>query len=167
MFVEKRGHFLLPLALQRKLCHAADARGRRRRHPEGTCINSKPGRRVKRSRRTSSAAGQSSIRFEGAGNPGRTLWRFRRCLECDQLQTAPHRRHPLSALEHAAPDRTAAKKSYVQELLSKEQGAFVAVSDNIRTVPDQIAPWVPGGLFTLGNGRLWPQRHPRTAPALL
>ena len=44
-----------------------------------------------------------------------------------------------------------AKKSYVEDLLAKEQGAFVAVSDNIRTVPDQIAPWVPGGLFTLGT----------------
>jgi len=43
------------------------------------------------------------------------------------------------------------KKSYIEELLAKEQGAFVAVSDNIRTVPDQIAPWVPGGLFTLGT----------------
>jgi pyruvate dehydrogenase E1 component len=44
-----------------------------------------------------------------------------------------------------------AKKSYVEDLLAKEQGTFVAVSDNIRTVPDQIAPWVPGGLFTLGT----------------
>ena len=44
-----------------------------------------------------------------------------------------------------------AKKSYVETLLAKEPGAFVAVSDNIRTVPDQIAPWVPGGLFTLGT----------------
>jgi pyruvate dehydrogenase E1 component len=44
-----------------------------------------------------------------------------------------------------------ARKSYVEQLLAKEQGAFVAVSDNIRTVPDQIAPWVPGGLFTLGT----------------
>jgi pyruvate dehydrogenase E1 component len=43
------------------------------------------------------------------------------------------------------------KKSYVETLLAKEQGAFVAVSDNIRTVPDQIAPWVPSGLFTLGT----------------
>jgi pyruvate dehydrogenase E1 component len=43
------------------------------------------------------------------------------------------------------------KKSYVENLLAKEPGAFVAVSDNIRTVPDQIAPWVPGGLFTLGT----------------
>jgi len=45
----------------------------------------------------------------------------------------------------------APKKSYVETLLAKELGAFVAVSDNIRTVPDQIASWVPGGLFTLGT----------------
>ncbi|MEI8289919.1 MAG: pyruvate dehydrogenase (acetyl-transferring), homodimeric type [Verrucomicrobiota bacterium] len=44
-----------------------------------------------------------------------------------------------------------AKKAYVETVLAKEPGAFVAVSDNIRTVPDQIAPWVPGGLFTLGT----------------
>jgi pyruvate dehydrogenase E1 component len=44
-----------------------------------------------------------------------------------------------------------AKKSYVENLLAKEQGIFVAVSDNVRTVPDQVAPWVPGGLFTLGT----------------
>jgi len=43
------------------------------------------------------------------------------------------------------------KRSHVEQLLAKEQGAFVAVSDNIRTVPDQIAPWVPGGLLTLGT----------------
>jgi pyruvate dehydrogenase E1 component len=45
----------------------------------------------------------------------------------------------------------APQKSYLESLLAAEQGAFVAVSDNIRTVPDQIAPWVPGGLFTLGT----------------
>jgi pyruvate dehydrogenase E1 component len=44
-----------------------------------------------------------------------------------------------------------AKKSHLETVLGKETGAFVAVSDNIRTVPDQIAPWVPGGLFTLGT----------------
>ena len=27
----------------------------------------------------------------------------------------------------------------------------MAVSDNMKIVPDQIAPWVPGGLFTLGT----------------
>ena len=44
-----------------------------------------------------------------------------------------------------------AKKSYVESVLEKEQGVFVAVSDNIKIVPDQIAPWAPGGLTTLGT----------------
>ena len=43
------------------------------------------------------------------------------------------------------------KKSYLESVLEKEKGAFVAVSDNLKLVPDQIAPWVPGGLTTLGT----------------
>ena len=43
------------------------------------------------------------------------------------------------------------KKSYLETLLAKEQGVFVAVSDYMRLVPDQIASWVPGGLMTLGT----------------
>jgi pyruvate dehydrogenase E1 component len=43
------------------------------------------------------------------------------------------------------------KKSYIETLLAKEQGTFVAVSDYMRLVPDQVAPWVPGGLMTLGT----------------
>lgn len=43
------------------------------------------------------------------------------------------------------------RKSYVEELLEKEQGPFIAVSDNMKLVADQIAPWVPGGLTTLGT----------------
>lgn len=43
------------------------------------------------------------------------------------------------------------RKPYVQTLLEKEPGVFVAVSDNVKAVPDQIAPWVPGGLVTLGT----------------
>ncbi|HMJ92373.1 MAG TPA: pyruvate dehydrogenase (acetyl-transferring), homodimeric type [Candidatus Acidoferrum sp.] len=43
------------------------------------------------------------------------------------------------------------KESYVEAILAKEQGPFIAVSDNIRAVPEQIAPWIPGGLFALGT----------------
>jgi pyruvate dehydrogenase E1 component len=43
------------------------------------------------------------------------------------------------------------KQSYLETLLAKEQGPFVAVTDNLKTVADQIAPWVPGGLMTLGT----------------
>ncbi len=43
------------------------------------------------------------------------------------------------------------KKCYLQTTLENEKGVFVAVSDNVKLVPDQIAPWVPGGLTTLGT----------------
>jgi pyruvate dehydrogenase E1 component len=48
------------------------------------------------------------------------------------------------------PEETA-KNSYLEELRGHEKGPFIAVSDNIKLVPDQIAPWVPGGLTTLGT----------------
>ena len=43
------------------------------------------------------------------------------------------------------------RKSYLESLLEPEEGVFVAVSDYMKIVPDQIAPWVPGGLLTLGT----------------
>ncbi|MBI2095754.1 MAG: pyruvate dehydrogenase (acetyl-transferring), homodimeric type [Candidatus Omnitrophica bacterium] len=43
------------------------------------------------------------------------------------------------------------RRSYLEKILEKEEGVFVAVSDNMKMVPDQIAPWVPGGLTTLGT----------------
>jgi len=43
------------------------------------------------------------------------------------------------------------KKSYVETVLEKEQGVFVAVSDYMKVVAEQIAPWVPGGLTALGT----------------
>ena len=48
------------------------------------------------------------------------------------------------------PDKTR-QKSYIETLLEKETGVFVAVSDNMKMVPDQIQQWVPGGLFILGT----------------
>jgi pyruvate dehydrogenase E1 component len=44
-----------------------------------------------------------------------------------------------------------ARKPFVQQLLEKETGPFLAVSDYMKIVPDQIAKWVPGGLTTLGT----------------
>ena len=43
------------------------------------------------------------------------------------------------------------KVSYVEQVLQAEKGPFIAVSDYMKLVPDQIAPWVPGGLTTLGT----------------
>ncbi|HTR98904.1 MAG TPA: pyruvate dehydrogenase (acetyl-transferring), homodimeric type, partial [Bacteroidota bacterium] len=43
------------------------------------------------------------------------------------------------------------RTSYLENILEHEEGVFVAVSDYMKIVPDQIAPWVPGGLMTLGT----------------
>jgi pyruvate dehydrogenase E1 component len=43
------------------------------------------------------------------------------------------------------------KKSYLESVLQNEEGVFIAVSDYMKMVPDQIAPWVPSGLTTLGT----------------
>ncbi len=45
----------------------------------------------------------------------------------------------------------APKKSYLESLLQHEEGVFIAVSDYMKMVADQISPWVPGGLMTLGT----------------
>ncbi len=43
------------------------------------------------------------------------------------------------------------RKSYLETVLAKEQGIFLAVSDNVRLVPEMIGRWVPGGLYALGT----------------
>jgi pyruvate dehydrogenase E1 component len=43
------------------------------------------------------------------------------------------------------------RKPHIQKILEKESGPFIAVSDYMKMVPDQIAKWVPGGLTTLGT----------------
>ena len=43
------------------------------------------------------------------------------------------------------------RRPYLESLLEKEQGPFVAVSDFMKIVPEQIAQWVPGGLTVLGT----------------
>jgi pyruvate dehydrogenase E1 component len=43
------------------------------------------------------------------------------------------------------------RQSYLETTLEQETGVFVAVSDYMKIVPEQIAPWVPGGLFALGT----------------
>ncbi|MFP4473595.1 MAG: pyruvate dehydrogenase (acetyl-transferring), homodimeric type [Candidatus Omnitrophota bacterium] len=40
---------------------------------------------------------------------------------------------------------------YVTQVLEKEQGVFVAASDNVKALPDGIGKWVPGHFHTLGT----------------
>lgn len=41
--------------------------------------------------------------------------------------------------------------SYIEQQFEGAQGPFIAASDNVRAVAEQIDPWVPGGLFAMGT----------------
>ncbi|MBY0525954.1 MAG: pyruvate dehydrogenase (acetyl-transferring), homodimeric type [Gemmataceae bacterium] len=43
------------------------------------------------------------------------------------------------------------RRSYLEQLLANEKGAFLAVSDYMKAVPEMIGRWVPGGLYPLGT----------------
>lgn len=43
------------------------------------------------------------------------------------------------------------RQSFIERTLQNEKGMFVAVSDYMRSVPEMIQRWVPGGLFPLGT----------------
>ena len=43
------------------------------------------------------------------------------------------------------------KKPYVTQLLENEPGPFIAVSDYMKLISDQISKWVPGGIRSLGT----------------
>ncbi len=43
------------------------------------------------------------------------------------------------------------RQSYLSKILDGATGPFVAASDFVRLVPDQIAPWMPGRYVTLGT----------------
>jgi pyruvate dehydrogenase E1 component len=43
------------------------------------------------------------------------------------------------------------RSCYLQDLLGREQGVFIAASDFMRSLPEMIARWVPGGLHPLGT----------------
>ena len=64
-----------------------------------------------------------------------------------QLRTGALNCQRWNRLHPTAPPR----QSYLETTLAGETGPFIAVSDNMKMVPDQIAPWVPGGLTTLGT----------------
>src|SRR5262249_35574093 len=50
-------------------------------------------------------------------------------------------------LHPAAPPR----KSYLGKVLEGEEGVFVAATDYLRSVPEMVSRWVPGGLYALGT----------------
>ena len=45
----------------------------------------------------------------------------------------------------------APRQSYVEKMLAGHDGPFIAASDYVRAVSEQITPWIPGDYFVLGT----------------
>ncbi|MEM9368539.1 MAG: pyruvate dehydrogenase (acetyl-transferring), homodimeric type [Planctomycetota bacterium] len=43
------------------------------------------------------------------------------------------------------------RKSYLEETLDGVEGPFIAASDYVRALPEQLTPWIPGDYFVLGT----------------
>jgi pyruvate dehydrogenase E1 component len=43
------------------------------------------------------------------------------------------------------------RRSYIETVLEDRQGPFIAASDYVRAVAEQLTPWVPGDYFVLGT----------------
>lgn len=61
----------------------------------------------------------------------------RDALECERW----NRLHPQAE----------ARRSYIEKLLAPEKGIFIAASDYMKSLPEMITRWVPGGLTPLGT----------------
>jgi len=61
----------------------------------------------------------------------------RDALECERW----NRLHPMAE----------SRRSYVEKLLAHEKGVFIAATDYMKSLPEMITRWVPGGLVPLGT----------------
>ena len=43
------------------------------------------------------------------------------------------------------------RRSYIEQVLDGHEGPFIAASDYVRALPEQLAPWLPGDLLALGT----------------
>ena len=65
----------------------------------------------------------------------------------NQLRREAHACERWNMLHPTEPPR----QSYVEKMLADENGVFVAASDYVRAVPEQLTPWIPGDYFVLGT----------------
>jgi len=65
----------------------------------------------------------------------------------NQLRRDAHRAERWNLLHPGEKPKTC----YVEDTLAGEKGVFVAASDYVRAVPEQISRWIPGDFYVLGT----------------
>ncbi len=151
----RAGHgrlLLLHHAVQRKLSDGGDAGGRDRRHPQGPLQatgRSRPRASCRRS--TCSAAGRSCCTRCGR----------RRCSPSISASMPTCGARRVTASCAATRWRSSAgtccirssrrARATCKTCWAARRAVFLAASDYMRSVPEMIGRWVPGGLFPLGT----------------
>ena len=79
------------------------------------------------------------------------LRRSRRCVQCAELLGAAPRGARRRASEYAASRTNRCGQPYVRQCLGDRTGPFIAATDYMKIVPDQIRQWVPGRFIVLGT----------------
>ena len=148
--VRRAGERLLLRHLhERELRAAGDAEGRGGGHPEGHVPAAR--RRPRQGAREPARLRHDPARGAGRGRDTREgVRRSGRRLQRDELLRAAPRRARRGALEPAAP-RPSAARAVRAAVPGGHDGPFVAATDYMRTVPDQIRQWVPGRYHVLGT----------------
>ena len=149
----RRRRDLLHHDRQRKLRNAGDARGRHRRnHPRHLQAW------TRRSRRQIAAA-RATLRQRS--DPARSAAGADDCWPRNSMCRAPLGASPATRNCAAMPRPPAAGTCSIRpksrasasskQAIAGVKGPFIAASDYVRAVPEQMDPWVPGGLYTLGT----------------
>ena len=86
----------------------------------------------------------------------------RRCVQCAEFLRVAPRSTGRRALEPAA-IRSAAVAALRAQCLGDRAGPFIAATDYMKIVPDQIRQWVPGRYIVLGTDGYGRQRFAGTA----
>ena len=77
-------------------------------------------------------------------NIGSDVWSV---TSYNQLRRDAHTCRRWNMLHPTAPP----KQSFLEKQLGDAQGPFIAASDYVRAVPEQLQPWIPGDYFVLGT----------------
>ena len=139
-----------PTASRTASCAACTATARRRRS-------------ASTARRSSRAAPRCSPALDAQQLLADELRRGRRRVERDELQAAARGRARGGALEPAAPDGAAARAVRDRVPRRTTDGPIVAVTDFMKSVPDQIAPVRAAAVRAARHRRLRVLRHARRA----
>ena len=143
---------LLPDALQRELPHARHAR--RVSNPEGVLKGIYRFKAAEKGKAKVQLFGSGPILNEALRAQQILAEKYqvrRRCLERHQLQRTAPRRAGRGALEPAASRPSPQRTPYLLQALKGAEGPIVAASDYMKVVADQLAPWLPGRMETLGT----------------